>query len=144
MKWSSPPTIAALAGPLPPKLAPSVSHIQGYDDNTEEVYVIYDTVNGVVKQQQRNPNKRRNLHDPSITYLACGTMGQKARACGKLAHSLFLHKYMTDPRNRLICKEVLDEWALKNKPRDDESKKIATAYACESSIYYDRLAEELS
>ena len=124
--------------------APSVSHIQGYHDDVEEWYTVDPRVNGLVKQQRPHPNRRQNIQDPSVTCSACGTRGHKARLCKKLGFGLFLHKFMTDPRNSKLCKEVADEWAVKNKPREEEAKKIATAYATETGIYYDQLADEFS
>ena len=57
---------------------------------------------------------------------------------------MFLLKFTTNPRHKQLCQEVADDWAVQNKPRETEAKKIATAYATESGIYYDQLADELS
>ena len=75
-------------------------------------------VNSLVEQQRPNPIKRQTLHDPSVTYIACGTSGHKTRACKNLGHGLFLHKLITNASNRLLCQEVTDKYAVTNKPRD--------------------------
>ena len=108
------------------------------------INVMDPRVNGLVKQQRPCPNRRHNVHDPSVTCLACDISGHNARLCNKLRHGLFLLKFMTNPRHKQLCQEVADELALQNKPIETEVKKIATAYATEFGIYYDQLADELS
>ena len=85
----------------------------------------------------------KRAFDPSLKCGACKMSGHADADCFHLARALWIEKYLRNPNNDQICKEIEKTWLKQHSARDDgrfiNSRKVLHTYLDENSLSADQL-----